>query len=491
MPIGSGATKIAEPGRTAGPDMPRISFYLNHDRVDVDAGPVDTALDLVRGRLGLTGTKESCGRGDCGSCTVALGTARGDRIDYRAVCSCILPAARLHGRHVVTVEGLNRDSGLHPIQQALVDNHAVQCGFCTPGIVMSLFCLLTGDPEPGPDRVDAALEGNLCRCTGYESIRRAALQLADPDRAGHEHLLPDRSGELPGLLAELPERPGPDDRYLVPGTVEELCAALDRDGTRIIGGGTDLVPELRGAADTPVLVDITGIDELGTISRQEDGLLVGAGVTLSRLLEDSAVREHAPVLADTISRMASAQVRNVATLAGNLANASPVADAAVLLLALDARLRLVSRRGERTVPVEGFYRRYKTTCLEPGEFVAAVEIPRGLPLAGFRKTGKRRSVDIASANSALALSMDGEVVGRARLALGGVAETPVIATRAARHIEGRKPDLVVARETARIAAEETSPIDDVRGSARFRRQLVRGQVISILAGMFPDSLGAG
>ncbi len=460
--------------------MARIEFVLNRDRVRVDDRPLAPALAVLRDRFGLTGAKEGCAEGDCGACTIALGAPAEGGVRYRAVNSCLLPAARLAGRHVVTVEGLAEPGNLHPVQRALLDSGAVQCGFCTPGMVMSLFALFAGNPAPTDEDAAGALEGNLCRCTGYESIRAAVRALRASGPAG---FLPGYFAAVAGLLPGLPAAGWPDEGYHAPAAVSELPALLGRaPGCRFIAGGTDLM--LEPAAASPV-IDVSGVAELRSVLLDSGRLAIGAAATLADVLCSTDVRTRLPVLAEAAGQMASTQIRNLATVAGNIANASPVADAAVLLLALGAELELLSSAGPRRLPLERFYSGYKQTALAPGEFIARVFVPAGAARASFCKTGKRSSVDIASVNSALAVRVDGGAVAEIRFALGGVAPFPVLST-AAEALRGRALSGAAVLAAAEAAAAEARPISDVRGRAAFRRDLVRNQFILHFRRLFPQ-----
>lgn len=473
-----------------------VKFYINGKACVYPVKPDQTSLDLIRNGLGLTGTKEGCSEGDCGSCTVAVGSLAKGRINYRAMSSCILPAVKLHGKHVITIEGLAKGEKLHPIQQAILENRATQCGFCTPGVVMSLFCLFAGNRDPSVERINAALEGNLCRCTGYEPIRRAALQVSEGLRrrlisAGRD-ILPEYEAKVRKGLAGIEGGPdavkvpegneGGTAAYHAPRTLPRLFAILKRMRScrryRLISGGTDVMVDRNIKGMFPEnLVDISGIEALDGIKLGRKNLSIGTNVTLSQLIESPVVRRRLPVLAQTASQMASAQVRNAATLAGNLANASPIADMGVLMLALGAKLRLASPKGDRSVPIEDFYKAYRKTCLGDHELIVRMEVPLDGARCGFIKSAKRRAVDISTANSAVNLKLSKGRVIRARIALGGVAPVPVLARRTAEFLAGKALTDSVIEKAAELAADECSPISDVRGGAEYRRTLVRNHVV--------------
>jgi len=448
---------------------------------------------LLREDLRLCGTKEGCSEGDCGACTVALGLIENGRLKYQAVNSCILPAARLHSRHLVTIEGLAEGEELNAIQKAILDHHATQCGFCTPGVIMSLFCLFSNVRNPDQVDISAALEGNLCRCTGYLSIRRAALQVSQ-DLAGklidlRKDILPRYASrvekELKAFRGTIGSSPATVEvldvclGYHLPKALPELFKLLPKlGGYRIISGGTDVMVDRNIKGAIPMnLVDISGIKGLDQFKAKKSYLYIGANATLSQVMADKLVAKKLPVLCATIGQMASAQVRNAATLAGNAANASPIADAAVALLALNARLVLGSARGTRRVAMEDFYLGYKKTCLARHEIITGIEIPLDGASTSFLKSAKRAAVDIASVNTAVSYKTGDGLPTSVRIALGGVAPVPVMARRAAGHLIGKKLTGELIAEAAGIAAQDCVPIDDVRGSARYRRLLVKNHLV--------------
>ena len=479
-----------------------VTFYINGKACAYPVKPDQTSLDLIRNGLGLTGTKEGCSEGDCGSCTVAVGSLAKGRIYYRAMTSCILPAVKLHGKHVITIEGLAKGEKLHPIQQAILENRATQCGFCTPGVIMSLFCLFAGSRHPSVERINAALEGNLCRCTGYESIRQAAYQVSEGLRrrlisAGRD-ILPEYEAKVRKGLAGI--KGGPDAvkvpegneggtaAYHAPKTLPRLFAILKRMRScrryRLISGGTDVMVDRNIKGMFPEnLVDISGIPALDGIKLGRKNLSIGANVTLAQIIESPLVVRQLPVLAETAARMASAQVRNAATLAGNLANASPIADMGVLMLALGARLKLASPKGSRTANIDDFYKAYRKTCLGDHELIVRMEVPLDGARCSFLKSAKRRAVDISTANSAVKLKFSNGMISEARIALGGVAPIPILADKAARYLMGRELCEETIAKAAELAAAACSPISDVRGGAEYRRTLVRNHVVRHLAAL--------
>jgi xanthine dehydrogenase small subunit len=441
-----------------------ISFVVNGLLVRAEAAdPHQTLLDFLRAR-GLTGAKEGCAEGECGACAVALVAPHGDASAYRVVNSCLMLLPMAAGHEIHTVESLAADGRMAPAQDAMAAAGGSQCGYCTPGFVMSLFA-----EQYRPDRGDApcdplAMAGNLCRCTGYRPIRDAARALG-----------PAPPGELRERLARPAPRIGAvrAPGFSRPSTVDECAAILaaDPDAT-LIAGGTDLGVEanLKGRRWTHV-VSLEAIDELRELSETGSSITLGAALPLS----DIGRRwQNAPdVVREWLELFASPLIRNRATLGGNLATASPIGDAAPLLLALDARVRIAGRGGRRTMPLSSFFTGYRQTALEPGELLTAIEIPKPLPaFVRFYKVAKRRIDDISTVAAAMAMDQDGAGrVTRARFAFGGVAATPIRALEAEQAVEQQPWNESAVERVQAILERTLAPLGDHRGSKEYRLQV--------------------
>lgn len=473
-----------------------ISFLLNGKprRIDRPA-PDQTVLDHLRLEERSRGTKEGCAEGDCGACTVVLGERRGDGIRYRAVNSCILFTAELDGKLLLTVEGLRRPDGtLHPVQQAMVDHHGSQCGFCTPGFVMTLFAL---HHEPGAadeEFIHQALSGNLCRCTGYRPIIAAARTITGRPE---DHVARTDAAHVEAL-AKL-SRPAGDPlawsgeagRFDAP----ESLAALDRllaenPQAHLLAGGTDLgllvTKQHRRLAH---VVSLNRIEELRRIERTDDALLIGAAATYTDILP--YIQTDWPSFAALIRRLGSWQIRNLASMGGNVANASPIGDSPPALLALGAEAIIRSASGERTLPLDDFFVAYRRTALRPGEYLRALRIPRPLPFDFFRsyKVSKRFEQDISAVCGAILLRFDDAGrVADARLAYGGMAATPKRAPGAEAALTGRPFDAETIEAAIAALDGDFAPIDDFRASATYRR-LVAGNLLrrALLERTDPDA----
>jgi xanthine dehydrogenase molybdopterin binding subunit/xanthine dehydrogenase small subunit len=457
-----------------------FEFTLNGRKVRVEnAPPTTTLLEYLRSS-GLTGTKMGCSEGDCGACTVAVveRNAAG-QTTYRGVNSCIALLPMFAGREVVTVEGLEGAGvALHPVQAAMVNHYGSQCGYCTPGFVMSLFEGYYRDDCRRPCDLSDQLCGNLCRCTGYRPIRDAALEALRQRETARE---PDRFRErLSAPCAPPPafEYEAASARFLRPTSLVDLFAALDRHpDARLIAGATEIgVDVTKKFKGFPCLVSTEFVPELTRLVRTERHWRIGGAVTLTAVEE--AVADEYPLLKKMLRVFAARQIRNRATLGGNLATASPIADSPPVLLALDAELVLSSASGERTVPLAEFFVGYRKTLLAPGEVIREILLPRFAAPPGmtrrceFLKVSKRRELDISIVAAAFLLDLDPEgIVRRARLAYGGVAATSVRARQAEAALEGRRL-AEAAPEVAGILAGEFKPIDDARGGAAYRRGLI-------------------
>ncbi|MCH4563712.1 xanthine dehydrogenase small subunit [Halomonas sp. EGI 63088] len=449
-----------------------IDFLLNGQPRRCEASPETSVLELLRETLGQTGTKEGCASGDCGACTVAIGEAGPDgSVRYHSANACITPAHQLHGRHLVTVEGLAQGDTLHPAQAAMVECHGSQCGFCTPGIVMSLFTLHEQQhhtPAPlTPQRLEAALGGNLCRCTGYRPIRDAALTMG-------EH--PEQRPLWLDAAAPPPAAPETDARFAQPATLAELVELRRRHpDARLVAGATDLWLETTQRLERfERLIDVTRVRELNAIEETtlddgRPGWWIGAAVTYSRL--EPLLEEHFEPFAHLLHRLGSAQIRNRGTLGGNVANASPIGDTPPVLLALGSRLWLTGPEGERELPLDDFFLDYKKTALGEGESIRAIFLPR--PEAGRTlkvwKLSKRREDDISAVLGAFSWKLEDGILREVRLAFGGMAATPKRAAAAEAALEGQAPS-TAAFQAARLAlTRDFQPMSDVRGSAHYRQ----------------------
>ncbi|TJW13939.1 MAG: xanthine dehydrogenase small subunit [Mesorhizobium sp.] len=463
-----------------------IRFILNGEDIALGmVAPDETLLDWLRLDRALRGTKEGCAEGDCGACTVLVGRLSAGRLVYESVNACIRFLGSLDGTHVVTVEHLRGDGEkLHPVQQAMVDFHGSQCGFCTPGFVMSLYALWMRSPEPSDAAIEKALQGNLCRCTGYEAIVRAARAISSYGKAAKDPLAAERKAVTAKLAAMKDgsriEIGAGKQRLVVPADADDLAAVFDNEpGATLVAGSTDVglwvTKHMR--AISPAIF-IGNLDGLCAISEDKGVISIGAGVTYSEAF--SMLAKRIPALGPLFDRIGGDQVRNMGTIGGNIANGSPIGDTPPPLIALGARLIL--RRGDkrRTIPLEDFFIAYGKQDRRPGEFVEAVHVPvpaRGTKFAVYKIT-KRRDEDITAALGAffLTLARDGRVAD-IRIAYGGMAATPKRAFGVEKALLG-KP---WTEETVQVAmgeyANDFTPLTDMRASAEYRALAARNLLL--------------
>ena len=457
-----------------------LNFILNDQLVQTDAPAGMPLLDFIRRERRLTGTKIGCREGDCGACTVLAGNLQQDgTVHYRNITSCIAPLGNANGKHIVTVEGVNLPDKLNVSQRAMKEHNGTQCGFCTPGFVVSLTGYCLNHRESSREGALDAISGNICRCTGYKSIVRAAGEIADQlknRKDGLQWLITNEF--IPAYFAQIPAR------------LAKLPAAEHFSETgAMVAGGTDLyVRSAERLADADVRL-LAHRGELKGISVKNGGCSVGASTTVTDLLESEEFRTYLPQLTSLLKLVSSEPIRNMATLAGNFVNASPIGDMTIIFLALNSRLHLKNGYGEvRTVALKDFYHGYKTLDLKSDEFIVNIDfkLPDDTARFNFEKVSKRTYLDIASVNSAVYLKINGEVIESVHLALGGVAPIPKYLPETVRFLTGKPliPDTLTAGNT--VLQDEISPISDVRGAADYKRLLARQLFFAHFLKLFPE-----
>jgi xanthine dehydrogenase small subunit len=468
--------------RQAGSDaiLSAVHFLLG-DRVTraTVADPTQTVLEWLRAN-GRVGTKEGCAEGDCGACTVALGELQRDgTVVYRAVNACILFVPELAGKHLVTVEDLaGPDGTLHPVQQALVDCHASQCGFCTPGFVMSLFALFHQEAAADRDTICDALAGNLCRCTGYRPIVDAARKSMDGTRSDQFSRGQAITAEKLRDLHSTGAVEGSGTRYFVPRSLGELSDLFIRQPDAVLlAGGTDVglwvTKEQRRLA---TVISLNAVRELQDIVETPDTIDIGAGVTYSRLLP--LFERHWPSFGEMLRRLGSVQIRNSGTMGGNIANGSPIGDSMPALIALRAGLMLNRGGEQRTIAIEDFFLDYRKTALKPGEFVARIRVPLD-PDWRFAtyKVSKRYDQDISAVAIGIGLALQNGVVTDIRIAFGGMAAIPKRAVAVEEALRDEEWTLASVANAAARLGEDFQPITDMRASGDYRLHVARNLLI--------------
>jgi xanthine dehydrogenase small subunit len=467
-----------------------VRFILNDQMVELDSiSPHQTLLDFLRLDRALKGTKEGCAEGDCGACTVLVGKLDGaGQLAYQSINACIRFVASLDATHVVTVEHLSAPMGpLHPVQQAMVDHHGSQCGFCTPGFVMSLYGQWLTTLRPSVADVETALQGNLCRCTGYASILRAAQSISDHADPALDRLNAERVTMAQKLMLLeddariVVETDG--HRAILPATADDLATVLsERPGATLVSGATDVgLWVTKFMHDLPDMVFLHRVRELQSVAVEPGRLVVGAGVSYTNATD--LIATHIPALRETWHRIGGAQVRNAGTIGGNIANGSPIGDTPPALIALGASIVLRSAAGRREVLLEDYFIAYGRQDRQPDEFVESVAIP--LPAAddiyAVHKVTKRFDEDISSVLGAFHLRVEDGVVRHAVIAYGGMAATPKRAGAMEAALLGQPWSRASVEAAMACCDEDFTPLSDWRASAAYRMTVAKNLLLRVWA----------
>ena len=450
-----------------------IQFLLNRElRTEHALDPNVTVLNYLREHVGKTGTKEGCASGDCGACTVVVGELIGERVRYRTLNSCLTFVSSLHGKQLITVEDLKHQGQLHSVQQAMVDCHGSQCGFCTPGFIMSLFALQKNSKGYDKGATMEALAGNLCRCTGYRPIIDAAEQACcqkQPDQfdAFESNTVAQLQAIAPRETAELNSG---DKRCLVPLTVADLADLYAANPeARLLAGGTDLALEVtQFHRELPVMIYVGHIEDMKRIEVTDSAIEIGAAAALSDCYE--ALSREYPDFGELLHRFASLQIRNQGTLGGNIGNASPIGDAPPLLIALGAQIALRQGNSRRILPLQDYFLDYKVTARQEAEFIEKIIVPRAQANQAFRayKVSKRLDDDISAVCAAFNLTIVDGVVTAARIAFGGMAAIPKRASACEAALVGSAWYPGVIERACAALGEDFTPLSDFRASKEYR-----------------------
>ena len=437
------------------------------------------------------GTKIGCREGDCGACTVLIGEIFKNEIRYRSVTSCLTALGNINGKHVVTVEGLNLSSNaeavkLNPVQQAMYNEGATQCGFCTPGFVVSFagFCL--SDSDKSYENAIASIDGNICRCTGYKSIQRAAGNIAE--------LMQKNKGNVIEYVTSnsiLPE-------YFV--TIKKRLLELhskingiqkqNGDSKKYLGGGTDLYVQQHEKMVNADINFLFNKNELTGISRYGNKCIMGASVTVTDLMESKIIKESFPDFRKISKLVSSTPIRNIATIAGNFVNASPIGDFTILFLALDAKIILSDGITKREIALREFYKGYKQLDKRENEFIKRIwfDLAGKNDLFNFEKVSKRTHLDIASVNTAIKINTDGKTIFNSGLSAGGVGPVPKYLSKTSAFLKNKKVTEELIDDAIEIAQSEITPISDARGSEDYKRLLLSQLIKAHFITLFPKTL---
>ena len=471
-----------------------IQFLLNNEMIQLTTFvPNMSILDWLRTNMGKVGSKEGCATGDCGACTVVIGDLVNGQWHYKSINGCLMLLGNLHGKHLITVEALTSKANpnldeLHPVQRAMVECHGSQCGFCTPGFIMSLFALyMNHTTYPGKEAVIQALGGNLCRCTGYEPILKAAKKCftysnnEQSNIANKGHRFSQQVKALTTTLAKaLAENKIPmvsldseNQHFYLPQNIAQLCELkANNPQAQFVAGATDLSVEFSQLINQKQqLISVRYCTELMKFEESDQGLEIGAALPYSAFVDKFC--DIYPEAHELFERLGSLQVRNAGSLGGSIANASPIGDPAPLLIALDATLKLQSIRGERLIPIDEFFLDYRKTQLAEDEVIVSIHVPKRQETfkLSCHKISKRIEDDISAVCLVLSYQLENEKMQQVKCAMGGMAATPALAKNVAAVLNGQPFSLESLQAAADKIPEDFQPLSDVRASSTYRLQV--------------------
>ena len=462
-----------------------IIFILNNDLISIKIDPATVLLDFIRKQMHLTGTKEGCKEGDCGACTVLVGELKNSKLEYHSINSCLLPLGNVKNTHIVTIEGLNSNNLTH-IQSEIINEGASQCGFCTPGFIVSLTGYLIHKDVYKIDEALNSVAGNICRCTGYTSIKRSVNDVLNKINS-NEHKEIDRisfltkNNILPDYFIHIPEK-------LRKLKIEKSNGQND-SAKFFIAGGTDLYVQKPEELLNQQIAFIKD-KKLSYIEIQDNCCRVGAGTTFEMIKNSSVFQQYFPKLERFIDLMASLAIRNSATLGGNIINASPIGDMTILFLALNASVILNNGLKQRKISLKDFYKDYKKLDKTDDEYLEQIEfkLPSENSHFNFEKVSKRTHLDIASVNSAIYLEVVNDIIKEVHLSAGGVAPIPLYLEKTSNFLLGKKIEIEILNDVLSIIQSEISPISDIRGSEDYKRLLLNQLCKAHFIELFPEQI---
>jgi xanthine dehydrogenase small subunit len=458
-----------------------IQFILNSKIIKTDENSGITLLDFIRDHQHLKGTKIGCREGDCGACTVLIGALKNNKVNYQNITSCISPLGNANGKHVVTIEGINLAKKLNTVQEAMATNFATQCGFCTPGFVVSMTGF-TLDNTKILNSCNDAISGNICRCTGYKSIEKAGFEIEEKLKTQ------DKNHKIGWLIKE-----GfiPDYFETIPAKLKNLkIEKLNSDG-QIVANGTDLYVRNADKLSEEKVHLIADDDSLKGIQFKNDIFTIGSNTTVTELLENADLRNNIPGLKSFLKIISSEPIRNMGTLGGNFVNASPIGDMSIFFLALNATLLIQHKNGEeRLIPFHEFHQDYKKYDLQKDEILKSISFSKlkDNTFFNFEKVSKRTHLDIASVNTAFSISLEDTLIRTVHFSIGGVAAIPKYLHKTAAFLIGKTISSETMLQAEEILQSEISPISDVRGTSTYKRMLAKQLFFAHFITLFPNEV---
>lgn len=466
-----------------------IKFLCNNEIKEISVKPGTPLLDVIRNDLRLTGTKEGCKEGDCGACTVIIGELNGDDIIYKTINSCLFPVAEIAGKHLVTIEGIQKEQ-LTKVQELFLEEGASQCGFCTPGFIVSITGHLLSGAEVETSKLTDSVAGNICRCTGHISIKRVIASFSD----WAETKINEDENRINELirLSLIPEYFAGVKEELIKMSSGVVGIRKQTKGTTKVAGGTDIyVQQSEGVTDYVLEILNENIPEQ-KIEIADGSLKISGLTTMSEIENSKMISETFPAIKEYLKYFGSRQIRNRATAGGNIRNASPIGDFSNILLALGAKLEITSSTKTREIELENFFISYKTVDCAEDETInkIIIQLPGPDFKMNFEKVSKREYLDIASVNSALFAIMNNNKINKVRISAGGVAPIPLYLKQTSAELKNKEINPETIKKAASVAMEEISPISDARGSKEYKRLLMRQLIYLHFIKLFPNDIRA-
>lgn len=465
-----------------------IEFICNNELVSAEINPALTALDFIRGEKKLTGTKEGCREGDCGACTVLIGTLKGNSVNYISTNSCLFPMERLRGKHLVTIEGLNKKLPTL-IQSEMIKEGGTQCGFCTSGFIVSIANYFLSRSEYTFDDAVSFLDGNICRCTGYEGIKRAIKNVI-------AHISSNSSEEKNKIKSLVDSDLLPEYFLTIPKHLKNINH--DTSSMRkkkktvgfIISGGTDLYVQKWEEVYSGENDFIPNEKIFNEIRFDKNKLIIGGGVTIEEFRISKHIEKFFPQLKEYLKMFGSLPIRNRATIAGNIINASPIADMSNIFLALGASIELSNGKKTETLPLKDFFLGYKILNKQPNDLLTAVtiSIPKGNYFFSYEKVSRRKYLDIASVNTSILIEEEYNKIISTKISAGGVAPIPLFLENTSNFLKNKNIESEVVKSASEILLKEISPISDARGSREYKSTLLKHLFFSHFINLFPDNI---